>query len=169
MHLEEIPEDLLDYFEPINFSTQRDIWNIATFPYSAAHFATYPQELVRRCVAAGTSEHGCCARCGKPWERVVEHQKAKARTTDKINADRNDAGFTQFIGAVTTTLGWRPGCSCNAPVAPCTVLDPFSGSGTSGLVALKLGRRYIGIELSPEYNKLALARIEGEAAQGKLF
>lgn len=37
-----------------------------------------------------------------------------------------------------------------------TVLDPFSGSGTTGMVAGKHGRRYIGIDLNPDYHKLAL-------------
>lgn len=39
------------------------------------------------------------------------------------------------------------------------VLDPFFGSGTSGLVALKHGRRFIGIELNPEYCKMAQRRL----------
>ena len=43
------------------------------------------------------------------------------------------------------------------------VLDPFAGSGTVGVVALKLGRRFLGIELNPEYIRLAARRIEREA------
>jgi DNA modification methylase len=39
-----------------------------------------------------------------------------------------------------------------------TVLDPFFGSGTTGKVALELGRKCIGIELNPEYVKLAEER-----------
>lgn len=42
------------------------------------------------------------------------------------------------------------------------VLDPFFGSGTTGKVAKDLNRRYIGIELNPEYCKLALQRIGGD-------
>ena len=42
------------------------------------------------------------------------------------------------------------------------VLDPFFGSGTTGMVAKQLNRHYIGIELNPEYAKLAEARIGGE-------
>jgi DNA modification methylase len=41
-----------------------------------------------------------------------------------------------------------------------TVLDPFSGSGTTGAVSLKHGRKYIGCELNPEYIELAHRRIE---------
>jgi len=39
------------------------------------------------------------------------------------------------------------------------VLDPFAGSGTSGLAALKLGRRFIGFDVSPEYVKLANTKL----------
>ncbi|MCD6452842.1 MAG: site-specific DNA-methyltransferase [Dehalococcoidales bacterium] len=42
------------------------------------------------------------------------------------------------------------------------VLDPFNGSGTTGVVALKLGRKYIGIELSQEYLNLTVKRLQDE-------
>lgn len=41
-----------------------------------------------------------------------------------------------------------------------TVLDPFMGSGTTGVVAVELGRKFIGIELAPEYFNLSKQRIE---------
>jgi DNA modification methylase len=44
-----------------------------------------------------------------------------------------------------------------------TVLDPFSGSGTTGVVALRHGRRYIGIELNPQYVEMARQRIANDA------
>lgn len=50
-----------------------------------------------------------------------------------------------------------------------TVLDPFSGSGTTGQVALQQGRKYLGIELNPEYQALAIERITPHAAQTRLF
>lgn len=43
------------------------------------------------------------------------------------------------------------------------VLDPFFGSGTAGLVAQQLGRRYVGIELNPDYVALAVERLETDA------
>ena len=43
-----------------------------------------------------------------------------------------------------------------------TVLDPFSGSGTTGIVAVNSGRKYIGLELNPEYAELSLNRIQDE-------
>jgi site-specific DNA-methyltransferase (adenine-specific)/site-specific DNA-methyltransferase (cytosine-N4-specific) len=42
------------------------------------------------------------------------------------------------------------------------VLDPFSGSGTVGVVALRHGRRFVGVELNPEYAEIARDRIEGD-------
>jgi DNA modification methylase len=44
-----------------------------------------------------------------------------------------------------------------------TVLDPFHGAGTTGVVALELGRRYVGIELNPSYVAMSERRIAGGA------
>ena len=44
-----------------------------------------------------------------------------------------------------------------------TVLDPFAGSGTTGMVAKRFGRDFIGIELNPEYRQMAEARIAAAA------
>ncbi len=52
-----------------------------------------------------------------------------------------------------------PGCTHNLEPVPCAVLDPFFGSGTTGLVARKHGRRTIGIELNPDYCELACRRV----------
>jgi len=49
-----------------------------------------------------------------------------------------------------------------------TVLDPFMGSGTTGVAAVQLGRRFIGIELNPDYVKVARARIAEAEAQMRL-
>ncbi len=49
-----------------------------------------------------------------------------------------------------------------------TVLDPFSGSGSTGLAALDEGAKYIGIDLDPEYNEIARARIEHRHLLGDL-
>ena len=49
-----------------------------------------------------------------------------------------------------------------------TVLDPFMGSGTTGVAALRLGRKFIGVEIEPRWFDLACRRIEQEARQGRL-
>jgi hypothetical protein len=74
------------------------------------------------------------------------------------------------------TLGWRPGCDCQCPdhagdghgpcaliPQPCTILDPFLGSGTTAYVARKHGRRSIGIELNPAYAELAARRMQQQS------
>jgi DNA modification methylase len=43
------------------------------------------------------------------------------------------------------------------------VLDPFMGSGTTGLVAKRLDRHFVGIELNPEFSRMAIERIEGDS------
>lgn len=75
-----------------------DVWSIATQPFTGAHFAVMPPELVRRCIVSGCPDGG-------------------------------------------------------------TVLDPFSGSGTTAMVARQLGRKAVGIELNPDYLALSVGRI----------
>jgi site-specific DNA-methyltransferase (adenine-specific)/modification methylase len=50
-----------------------------------------------------------------------------------------------------------------------TILDPFMGSGTTGVAAMQLGRKFIGIEREPKYFDIACQRIEQAVAQGQLF
>tara|TARA_R110000868_G_scaffold257105_1_gene514190 strand:+ start:178 stop:855 length:678 start_codon:yes stop_codon:yes gene_type:complete len=52
---------------------------------------------------------------------------------------------------------------------PKTILDPFMGSGTTGVAAIQLGRKFIGIEREPKYFDIACQRIEQAVAQGQLF
>lgn len=136
-----------------------DTWRVATKPYAGAHFAAFPEELVRPMILAGTSAKGVCPACGAPWTRVVE--RGGAVYQDSGNRKRADAPGAEFsassalrTGTITgkKTTGWRPTCTCNAgePI-PATVMDPFNGSGTSGRVATKLGRSYIGVDTCEEY------------------
>jgi len=52
---------------------------------------------------------------------------------------------------------------------PQTILDPFMGSGTTGVAAIQLGRTFTGIEREPKYFDIACKRIEQAVAQGQLF
>ena len=61
------------------------------------------------------------------------------------------------------TTGWLASCQCNAAVVPCTVLDPFAGAFTAPLVADRLQRNAIGIELSPTYCEMARDRLIKDA------
>jgi DNA modification methylase len=157
----------------------RSVWSIATEPYPGAHFATFPQKLVEPCIKAGTSERGVCPECGAPWVREVERGEDESRVTGRGlgkeagkhhgRAQRsNSGGFKPLV----TLLGWRPSCGHQGilnrgeldaeavdwdPI-PATVLDPFAGSGTTGLVANRLGRRAILIDLSADYIDQAMLR-----------
>jgi DNA modification methylase len=49
------------------------------------------------------------------------------------------------------------------------VLDPFMGSGTTGVACANLGRKFVGIEIEPKYFDIACKRIDAAYAQGRLF
>lgn len=146
---------------------RRDVWIISTKPYRGAHFATFPPEIPEICIKAGTSERGCCPVCGAQWVREVERtadvdETAKGSFFDKGKTGARDGGDRTQPGEryLKQTIGFSPSCSCGAgkPV-PCTVLDPFAGSGTTGAVAKSLGRDYILIEANPDYIELIEARL----------
>jgi len=152
----------------------RTVWDIATEPYNEAHFATFPTEIPRRCIKAGTSEKGCCPQCGAPWRRVVDAKRVMrhelpgddpnyrpGRYTVKANGQDDYAKGGGQAFRQSTTIGWTPTCICGAgdPV-PCVVLDPFGGSGTTAAVAMELGQDAILCELNLEYIPLARDRIE---------
>ena len=145
-----------------NGRNRRSVWSIPTQPYPAAHFATFPEALVERCIKAMTSEKGCCVLCGVPWVRVV----AKTPMVIRRSTRTHSLGRTRSSGIVLKLnqlkhMGWRPSCVCGKlnPV-PCVVLDQFIGSGTVAVVAERLGRSWIGIDLSDKYASLAWTRIK---------
>ena len=152
---------------------RRTVWTIATQPMPDAHFATFPEKLVEPCILAGTSERGYCEACGKPWVRVVERGELVGKDRGGNYKGRNvDAGVkinhgTPGLSYENTTTGWQPTCDCDASTIPGLVLDPFMGSGTTALVAARLGRNFTGTELNPEYIKIADKRICGERDQLK--
>ena len=157
----------------------RNVWTISTQPYPEAHFATFPSEIPKRCILAATSEKGNCSECGKPWVRIVERhetlehkpyeggksfgeddQHPYKRISGNVRAWREAGGDHDNPFPSPKTLGWKAQCSCNAPTTPAIVLDPFSGSGTTGEEAKKQGRKAILIDISEEYCELAVKRIE---------
>ena len=154
---------------------RRTVWEISTKPFSGAHFAVFPPDLVELMIKAGSSEHGRCPTCGAPWERVIVKGEPEA-TKENPNEVRpyTADGFWKTNGASDTTtlhktrtietVYWQPTCGCpeHEPVA-CVILDPFGGAGTSGLVADRLGRDAILLELNEEYGRMAANRIKADA------
>jgi DNA modification methylase len=129
--------------------------------------------VVEPCVQAGTSERGCCAKCGAPWRRDVERTFLPQPDVSLAKGIKGAGNQKPMYGGSwegvprgsiqATTLGWAPTCACAPQPVPCVVLDPFAGAGTVGLVADRLGRDAILIELKPEYAAMAERRIREEA------
>jgi DNA modification methylase len=161
-------------FGQVKWRNKRSVWSIATQPYRKAHFATFPPKLPLPCILAGTSARGCCGRCGRPWVRVlkktgrrVQHQHGPGKA-QKILVSQEQHGATSSLTTGFTqewvTVGWRQGCKCeNVSVIPCLVLDPFNGAGTTGVVARRLHRRYLGIEVGSQYVAQSEQRIVEDA------
>ena len=166
-----------------NGRNKRSVWKITTQSYKEAHFATFPEELPETCIKAGTSKAGCCADCGKVWERITKPEptgydgsnygeRAVEATGGAITGGTEKSTLGSSGGTLTTkyrTLGWKPTCDCNADKVPCVVLDIFAGSGTTLRVASKLGRKGIGIELNPEYIKILKKRCNIESVSLEAF
>jgi DNA modification methylase len=150
----------------------RSVWQIATQPYPGAHFATFPEELPERCIKAGSAAQACSV-CGAPWERQTEVQRERLRPRALEDHARLANATPQggYRGSMTvSTTGFAPTCTHEAPTVGSVVLDPFNGSGTTGAVALRLGRRYVGLDLSREYlTEQALRRIDPIAAEAQDF
>ncbi|ADN37044.1 DNA methylase N-4/N-6 domain protein [Methanolacinia petrolearia DSM 11571] len=146
----------------------RSVWTIPTQPRPDAHFATFPDELARRCILAGTSEYGCCPHCGTPWVRIV---KTEGGTTGQGWHDHsNDLQKGQIAPPSSSfkdyrryTEGWTSSCTCekNTPI-PCTVLDPFGGSGTVADIAREQNRSSILIEINPSYVEMQKQRLRAD-------
>jgi hypothetical protein len=133
---------------------------------------TFPPKLIEPCILAGCPERAC-SECGAPWTRLVERE---ASTGDQRKADGHPsrAGLDgvkglpsypegAFGNPASRTVGWEPSCDHDAPTVPGVVLDPFAGVGTTGMVALRHDRSFVGIELGAEYVRLARDRIIADA------
>lgn len=146
---------------------KRTVWEVSTKPFHAAHFATFPEDLIEPMILAGCPKT-CCAVCGAPHVRVVEIERS-ARSSGGASPKRASineggvatSGLVNNTLPLRSTLGFTPTCRCNGDTRPGLTYDPFMGAGTTALVAHKLGRDYLGSELNPEYVELARARVEG--------
>ena len=129
-----------------------------------SHFATFPIELPLRCIKLGSSEWGQCPKCGTAWGRDTVKTR-EPQTQSRRMAAQDVEGNPMYRGGHHN--GWSPRCKCDAgePI-PQTILDCFSGAGTTGLAAIRLGRSYIGIELNPNYAAMSEKRL---AREGRLF
>lgn len=159
-------------WSPASLSTPRNVWRIASEGCKDAHFATFPVELPTRCIKASTSAYGCCPTCGAPWERITERTKLRRKRPNELTKRTGESGTgnhcaNTVAGVEAVTHGWRPTCTCGREdVAPCRVLDPFNGAGTTAIACRRLGVRYVGCELNPDYIEITHKRLRREANRG---
>ncbi len=97
-----------------------------------------------------------------PWCRVVDTPTYTKHRGEAIvgchDGGPEERGWDGYPALTkhTKTLGWKPSCKCpEQEPRPGVVLDPFCGSGRTGLVARQLGLDFVGCELNPAYVEMA--------------
>jgi site-specific DNA-methyltransferase (adenine-specific) len=113
----------------------------------------------------------------EPWDSFSDAEIAwhSKRGADRIfsllwkglaQGEKTGGGFRHHptmkpVGLMSWCLGFVPEAE--------TILDPFMGSGTTGVACVNLGRKFIGIEIEPKYFDIACRRIEEAYKQPRLF
>jgi len=139
---------------------KRTVWTIPTKPNPEAHFATFPPDLVNPMIKSGCPEY-FCKKCGKPREKIydityIHHSSYNgdySKGFGKLPAE-SKRGFKDVSYKNVKHIGYSD-CGCNMGFKSGVVLDPFTGTGNTLLTAWKLGRDYIGFEISKEYCEIA--------------
>lgn len=157
-------QDLRAALQFVNANTSDpDVWTITTQAYPGIHYATFPEELARRCIVAGSPPESCGV-CRAPMVRILGKSERRASRTSG-NTERHLAGtfggdrLNTHMGYAfpwesneRPTLGWRRSCKHEGgPNVPAVVLDPFAGSGTVGAVCVGNNRDALLIDLKPQY------------------
>jgi hypothetical protein len=124
-------------------------------------------EFPRR-IIQGWSPSGVCTACGEGRRPVVHRERVQTRSGLDAVRGSNDGSVIAMSGgsgfgqrAETAVAITGEACACpdtTAATRPAVVLDPFSGTGTTALVADVLGRRGIGVDMSTDYCRLAAWR-----------
>lgn len=155
----------------------RDVWKINTQPFISKkygdfekdHFASYPEALVRTPIEASVPKQ-ICSNCGKHRLKVYDklgessYENMKGKDTSHF---RSEQGIKQNMRADRECYE-RPAvekyieCGCEEPTYNNAgiVLDPFNGTGTTCVEAIRQGVNYIGLELNEMFAKISEARIK---------
>ena len=129
-----------------------------------------PESVTDRC----TKSHEYIFLLSKSKKYYFDYESIKTET----NANKRDVWSVSASGGYTDEDGSHYATYNPQLIEPCViagsveggiVLDPFNGTGTTGVVAVRNGRRYIGIDLSEKYIKMAKRRLEKETEQYNLF
>jgi len=155
-----------------------DLWEIPTQPFPESHFATFPERLVEPMLKCACPQW-ICKKCGFIRERITKVERDFLTFEDRYSGKykenlhsyaRRDQRYIDKNGKFKIpkryTVDWTD-CGCNVGWESGIVLDPFIGSGTVAVVAERLNRRWIGIEINQEYCEMAKKRILKEARQLK--
>src|SRR3990167_125765 len=119
-----------------------------------SHHAVFPVSLPTRCILMGSSSRGVCPLCLSPRARMLNRQS--------VSDDDSE-------GEAGATVGWLPTCQCVPQTSiPATVLDCFSGTGTTVVAAQRLGRKGIGSDLSEVYLRASIRRLSKETLPMRL-
>lgn len=148
------------------YDYSHDTWTLTTQPSRLAHYAMWPARLAERLVLSMCPAEVCTA-CGTPRRRV----ERAANSVGRAVRSRNDGRGGRFdclpssagprVSEMVTTDWTDCGCEIDgqrAPFTPGTVLDPFAGTFTTGLVAEAHGRNAIGIDIDPRNAELVPLR-----------
>jgi site-specific DNA-methyltransferase (adenine-specific) len=176
-----LPETLMDCHTSLEGRNLTNVWNVPLGQSRSKHYAVFPPALVERpiamsCPGAVTGEGPSVRQIS--WEPYVEARPCNRKIGKYSNADSLEKSGRQdtnrpYIPRKPITVGWS---LSRLPSEPGIVLDPFCGSGTTGEAAIKMGRRFIGIELYSEYSDIAekrcrqavqLAKTVADAASSK--
>jgi len=145
---------------------KRTVWQINPKPFPEAHFAVYPEELCQTPINSGCPEF-VCVKCGKAkiknWKFKKQYMKYPGGVPTPIEEPQNtnqrmEHYFKDRWKMIAEKYDWIS-CSCKVGFKGGVVLDPFIGAGTTGVVAKRLGRQFIGFEINPEYVKIANRRL----------
>jgi site-specific DNA-methyltransferase (adenine-specific)/modification methylase len=106
------------------------------------------------------------ADCELAWTNLP---KAVRRIKFMWNGMLRAKGETRGDHPTQKPIGVMKWCIGHLPDPATTILDPFMGSGTTGVAAVQMARDFIGIEREPKYFDIACHRIEQAQRQGDLF
>ena len=142
----EAPQNTIRSFDPKG-KNPGDVWTINTQPFPEAHFATFPEKLVEPMIKAACPQW-ICKKCGKARVRIVKTKSNyKQREPSHVPNNSDKVDSTGWNPPEHHIIGWTD-CNCKAGFEPGIVLDPFAGSGTACLVAKRLGRSYMGLDIN---------------------
>ncbi len=162
---------------------KRSVWSVRPATFKEAHFAVFPPELIEPCIKAGCPEQ-VCAKCGTAYEKqfeIVEENPDPAAQRQPSQTKHFDSsmggGGTSFKGhsgnfkadgtpmvKQKRLIGLQKVCNCDTNDTNVgQVIDPFGGSGTTGLVSDRLGLNATVVELNKDYVKIAKDRLTGDA------